>query len=71
MTALQLTTLHSLDLLVVDAPDAGILDTIVDVRAVLMTEDVPRNALPNARIAMLARPFGSQDLEALVDQLLR
>ena len=68
--ATRLAALHPPDLLIVDAPDAGILETIVDARAVLMADDVALSTTPDARVAALARPFGRQELEALVDELL-
>ena len=68
--ARRLAALESPELLIVDAPDAGILDAIENVRAVLMVNDVAPARVRDARIATLARPFGAQDLQALVDRLL-
>ena len=65
--AKRLAALQPPELLIVDAPEAGVLDTVMDVRAVLIADDVARDAMPNARIATLARPFGARDLRALVD----
>ena len=67
--ATQLAALHAPDLLIVDGPDTRILETLADVRAVLMVDDAASSA-PNALITMLTRPFGGRDLETLVDALL-
>jgi hypothetical protein len=68
--ATQLAALDPPRLLIVDAPDARVLETVTDIRAVLMAEDDARGVPPNARITTLPRPFGGQDLESLVDRLL-
>ena len=56
-------------LLIVDAPDAGVVDAFMDVHAALIADDVPRETMPNARVIALPRPFGAQDLQAIVDRL--
>lgn len=66
----QLVTLHRPDLLIVDARDAAVLSAIAEVRAVLIADDVPQDAQPNSRIVRLIRPFGGQELEALIEFLL-
>ena len=67
--ATRLAALQAPTLLIVDAPDAGVLDTLVEVRAILVADDVPREAMPHTRVTMLAQPFGARDLQALIDQL--
>jgi hypothetical protein len=42
---------------------------LVDVRAVLLGNDVAQRAVSSVRITLLAPPFGAQDLRALVDRL--
>ena len=69
--AMRLADLESLDLLIVDAPDIGVLEAIVGVRAVLMVDDVTRAGPGDPRIAILTRPFSGQDLESIVDDVLR
>ena len=69
-TAEQLAALHRPQLLIVDARDAAVLSTIADVRALLIADDVPLDAMPDSRVVRLMRPFGRQDLEALIDVLL-
>jgi hypothetical protein len=68
--ATRLASVHSVKLLIVDAPDARVLDGLVDVRAVLLGNDVPQRAVSSVRITPLAPPFGAQDLQALVDRLV-
>ena len=70
VVAKRLAALQPPDLLIVDAPEAGVLDTITDVRAVLIADEFPLTAMPGARIATLARPFSAQELQALVDASL-
>ena len=67
--ATRLAALQAPTLLIVNAPDAGVLDTLVDARAILIADDVPREAMPHTRVTMLAWPFGARDLQALLDQL--
>jgi DNA-binding NtrC family response regulator len=67
--ATRLAALQPPKLLIVDAPDAGVLDRFADVRAVLIADDVTVEAVPNARVTALARPFGARDLQAIVDRL--
>jgi hypothetical protein len=66
--ATRLAALQPPKLLIVDAPDAGPRQ-VADVRAVLIADDVPVEAVPNARVTALARPFGARDLQAIVDRL--
>lgn len=66
----QLAALHRPDLLIVDAREAAVLSAIADVRAVIISDDVPPDAQPNSRIVTLMRPFGGQELEALIEVLL-
>ena len=68
--ATRLASVHSVKLLIVDAPDVHVLDRLVDVRAVLLGNDVPQPAVSGDRITALARPFAAQDLQALVDRLV-
>lgn len=68
--ATRLASVHSVKLLIVDAPDVRVLDRLVDVRAVLLGNDVPQPAVSGERITSLARPFAAQDLQALVDRLV-
>jgi len=68
--AKRLAALERPELLIVDAPDAAILDAIVDVRSVVMGDDVAPHAMRDGRIITLARPFGGRDLESLVDRLM-
>jgi hypothetical protein len=63
----RLATLHSPRLLIVDAPEAAVLSVILNVPAVLIADDVPRDVMPNGRIVTLMRPFGGEDLEVVVD----
>ena len=65
--ATRLAALEPRELLIVDAPEASVLDAIGDVRAVLIVDEVQPDATPNARIATLARSFDARDLETLVD----
>ena len=69
--ARRLATLESPELLIVDAPELRVLDAIENVRAVLMVDDMTRADTRDPRIAILARPFSRQDLESIVDSLLR
>ena len=66
----QLTALHRPQLLIVDAHDAAVLRTVVNVRAVVIADDFPSDTGSNRRIVTLLRPFGGQRLEALIDVLL-
>jgi hypothetical protein len=68
--ATQGAVLQRPDLLIVDAPDAGALVGLIDVRAVVMADDLAQATAPNALLTTLARPFSGQDLQALVDRLL-
>lgn len=68
--ATRLASVHSVKLLIVDATEARVLDELVDVRAVLLGNDVPQQAGSSVRITALAQPFGAQDLRALVDRLV-
>jgi hypothetical protein len=56
--------------LVVDAADVGVLEGHLDTRAVLIVDELPRDAWPNANVVSLARPFSARQLESLVDLLL-
>ena len=58
-------------LLVVDAADVGVLDAHPATPAVLIVDELPRDAPPNADVVLLARPFSARQLESLVDLLLR
>jgi hypothetical protein len=68
--AKRLAVLERPVLLIVDAPDAAILDAIVDVRSVVMGDDIAPRAMRVERITTLARPFSGRDLESLVDWLM-
>jgi hypothetical protein len=70
--ATRLASVHSVKLLIVDAspPDVQVLDRLVNIRAVLLGNDVPQPEISGERITALARPFGAQDLQALVDRLV-
>jgi hypothetical protein len=68
--AIRLAALQPPTLLIVDGPDAGVLDTFADVGAILIADDLPRQAVPNARVTALARPFGARELQAIVDRLV-
>ena len=68
--AVRMAAVQPPRLLIVDSQDAAIVDALVDVRVVLIVDELPRDATPNSRVTTLARPFGAQDLEAIVDGLL-
>lgn len=66
--ATRLAALHPPTLLIVDAPDAIVLDSLAEVRAVLIGDELPRETMPNVPVTVLARPFGARDLQVLVDR---
>ncbi len=66
--ATGLAALHPPKLLIVDAPDASVLDSLTEVRAVLIGDELTRETMPNVPVTVLARPFGARDLHVLVDR---
>jgi hypothetical protein len=66
----RLAQRYPAQILIVAAHDSAVLNVIPDVRAVVITDDVSPDALANGRAVRLLRPFGRQDLKALVDELL-
>jgi DNA-binding NtrC family response regulator len=69
-TATRLAAREPPALLILDTADIALLEAIAEVRAVVMVDDVGPEAMRDARIATLARPFSGRDLESLVDRLL-
>ena len=66
----QLVALYPPQILIVDARSVAVLRVIADVRAVVIADDVSPPASADGRVVTLLRPFGGQDLEALIDELL-
>lgn len=57
--------------LVVDEPERDVLAALASHRAVLLVDDVPRDAPASAtRVRLLARPFAARELLAEVDRLV-
>jgi hypothetical protein len=57
-------------LLIVDEPEIEILAVLSRLRAIVVVDDVPRHARPEARLRRLARPFAAERLLAEVGRLL-
>lgn len=69
--AVALAESDSLDLLVVDAPERDILALLVQLRAIVIVDDVSRHApASGSRVRPLARPFTAEGLVAEVGRLL-
>jgi hypothetical protein len=64
--AAQIAAAHHPQLLIVDARDSALLGQIGDVRAVVIADELPLESMP-ATVAVLVRPFGGRDLQAVVD----
>ena len=56
--------------LIVDEREGAILAVLSRLRAILLVDDVPRCAPPDARLRLLARPFSAERLLAEVGPLL-
>jgi DNA-binding NtrC family response regulator len=70
--AVALAASYSPELLVVDEPDGNVLATLPQLRAIVIVDDVPRDAPASRdRLRLLARPFTAQRLVEQVGQLLR
>jgi hypothetical protein len=70
--AAALVSLHSPVLLIVDGPEREVVETLSQVRAIVIVDDVPRGApQPDDRIRLLARPFTAEGLLAEVRELLQ
>jgi hypothetical protein len=57
-------------LLIVDEPEGEILAVLSRLRAIVIVDDMPRRAPPEARLRLLARPFAAEGLLAEVGRLL-
>ena len=69
--AVALAESDSLDLLVVDAPERDILALLVQLRAIVIVDDVSHRAPGSGtRVRPLARPFTAEGLVAEVGRLL-
>jgi len=66
----HLAELHPPRILIVERRDLAGLSAIEHARVVVIADDVSPDAVPNDRLVTLLRPFGAQDLEAIVDRLL-
>jgi hypothetical protein len=72
VTAAVTLAAHELpDLFIVDEPERDVLVALSDVRAIVIVDDVPRDApASGARLRQLARPFTGEGLLAEVGLLL-
>ena len=69
--AVTLSASASPGLLVVDAPERDVLTALPELRAVMIVDDVPRDASASeARVRLLARPFTAGGLVEEVSRLL-
>ena len=69
--AVHLAAYSPPDLVVVDEPESDVLLTLLQLRAIVIVDDVPREAPARAtRLRFLARPFTGQELVAEVDRLV-
>lgn len=69
--AVALAARHPPACLVVDDPERDVLAALASHRAVLLVDDVPRDAPASAtHLRLLARPFSARELVAEVDRLL-
>lgn len=69
--AVALATRHPPACLVVDERERGVLGTLDSHRAVLLVDDLPRDApTPAPRVRLLARPFTAAELVAAIDRLI-
>jgi DNA-binding NarL/FixJ family response regulator len=59
------------DVLIVDGPERDVLATLSQLRAIMIVDDVPRDAPAlQTHVRLLARPFTAEQLVAGVNQLL-
>ena len=59
------------DILVVDEPERAVLDSLCQLRAVIIVDDVPRGApASGTHVRLLARPFTAERLVAEVSDVL-
>ena len=59
------------DVLIVDGPERDVLATLSQLRAIIIVDDVPRDAPAlQTHVRLLARPFTAEQLVAGVNQLL-
>ena len=68
--AFTLASAYSPELLIVDDPHRIVLDTLSQIRAIVIVDDVPHGSPDSdARVRMLARPFTAEGLLAEVGRL--
>jgi CheY-like chemotaxis protein len=69
--AVALVADHPPDLLIVDEPESDVLLTLPQLRAIVMVDDVPRDAPTSGpRRSLLAHPFSAERLVVEVSRLL-
>ena len=69
--AVALAASYSPALLIVDEPEGDVVAVLIQLRAIVIVDDVPRGAAATGkRVRLLARPFTAEGLLAEVGELL-